>query len=168
MLVEDLKANGNQVGALQAYEILAELAPDFLKDFITRAGLNVKRYWRESVGRAGEPRADRKTVPIIGPLYTEANARRFLEVVDYGLRSSAEQPEFVFSIAPQTRLWGGTTQQRDTLSYLRRRIAAVAPESTTETRAVCLFPGKPAWFIDRTFDEVLGADSSDIRRSNNG
>lgn len=162
MLVDDLKVNCNQVGALQAYEILAELAPDFLKEFVTRAGLNVNRYWREAVGRAGEPRADRKTVPIIGPLYTEANARRFLEVVDYGLRSCAEQPEFVFSVAPQTPIWGGTTQQRDTLSYLRRRIAAVAPESTMEMRAVCLFPGKPAWFIDRTFDQVLGADSSDI------
>lgn len=162
MLVDDLKVNGNQVGALQAYEVLAELAPDFLKEFVTRAGLNVNRYWREAVGRAGEPRADRKTVPVIGPLYTEANARRFLEVVDYGLRSGAEQPEFVFSVAPQTRLWGGTTQQRDTLSYLRRRIAAVAPATTTELRAVCLYPGKAAWFIDRTFDDVLSADSSGI------
>lgn len=162
MLVDDLKVNGNQVGALQGYEILAELAPDFLKEFVTRAGLNVNRYWREAVGRAGEPRVDRKTVPIIGPLYTEANARRFLEVVDYGLRNSAEQPEFVFSMAPQTRLWGGTTQQRDTLSYLRRRIAAVAPERATEMRAVCLFPGKPARFINKTFDEVLCADSTDI------
>ncbi len=162
MLVDDLKVNGKQVGALQAYEVLAELAPDFLKEFVTRGGLNVNRYWREAVGRAGEPRADRKTVPVIGPLYTEANARRFLEVVDYGLRGGAEQPEFVFSVAPQTRLWGASTQQRDTLSYLRRGIAAAAPASTNELRAVCLFPGKSAWFIDRTFDEVLGADSSDI------
>src|SRR5690606_27954857 len=92
MLVDDLKVNGNQIGALQAYEVLAELAPEFLKEFVTRAGLNVNRYWREAVGRAGEPRADRKTVPIIGPLYTEANARRFLEVVEYGLRGGAEQP----------------------------------------------------------------------------
>lgn len=162
MLVDDLKVNGNQVSAAQAYEVLAELAPDFLKEFVTKSGLNVNRYWREAVGRAGVPRADRMTVPVIGPLYTEANARRFLEVIDHGLHGGAEQPEFVFSVAPQVRLWGATTQQRDTLSYFRRRIASAAPASTTELRAVCLFPGKAAWFVDRTFDEVLGADSSDI------
>ncbi|PLT96739.1 hypothetical protein [Sinorhizobium medicae] len=162
MLVDDLKVNGNQIGGPQAYEALAELAPDFLKEFLTRAGLNVNRYWREAVGRAGEPRADRKTVPVIGSLYTEANARRFLDVVDYGLRGGAEQPEFLFSVAPQTRLWGATTQQRDTLSYLRRGIAAIAPASTAELRTLCLFPGKAPWFIDRTFDEVLSADSNDV------
>lgn len=162
MLVDDLKVNGNQVGALQAYELLAELAPDFLKEFVTRAGLNVNRYWREAVGRAGEPRADRKTVPIIGPLYTEANARRFLEVIDYGLRGGAEQPEFVFSVAPQTRLWAATTHQRDTLSYLRRRIATVAPASTMELRTICLFSGKAPSFIGRTFDDVFCSDTSDI------
>lgn len=162
MLIDDLKANGNQVAALRAYEVLSELAPDFLKAFVNRAGLNVNRYWREAVGRAGEPRADRMTVPIIGPLYTEANARRFLEVVDYGLRGSAEQPETVFSVAPQMRLWGATTQLRDSLSYLRRRIGTTALASTPELRAICLFPGKPAWFIERTFDEVLSADSCNI------
>lgn len=66
----------------------------------------MNRYWREAVGRAGEPRADRKTVPVIGPLYSEANAKRFVDVVEYGFRGGAEQPEFLFSIAPQTRLWG--------------------------------------------------------------
>ena len=104
-------------------------------------GLNVKRYWREAFGRAGEPRADRKTVPLIGPPYTEANARRFLEVFDYGLRGSAEQPEFVFSVAPQIRLWGGTTQQRYTLSYLRQDRGGRAGKQS-ELRAVCLFPAK--------------------------
>lgn len=162
MQVDDLKASSNQINAPQAYEAIAELAPDFLKEFVTKAGLNVNRYWREAVGRAGEPRADRKTIPIIGPLYSESNAKRFLDVVEYGLRGGGEQPEFLFSVAPQTRLWGATTQQRDTLSYLRRRIAAIAPASTAELRVLCLFPGKAPWFIDRTFDEVLSADSNDL------
>lgn len=160
MLVDELRVNGNQVSALQAYEVISELAPDFLKEFVTKAGLNVNRYWREAVRRAGEPRSDRKTVPIIGPLYTEANARRFFDVVEYGTRGSAIQPEFIISAVPQTQLWGATTQNRDTLSYLRRRIAAAAPSSTTELRTVCLFPGKAAWFVDRTFDDVLSVDPS--------
>lgn len=162
MLVDDLKTNSNQINAPQAYDVLVELAPDFLKEFVTKAGLNVNRYWREAVGRAGEPRADRKTVPIVGPLYSETNAKRFLDVVDYGLRGGAEQPDFIFCVAPQTRLWGASTQQRDTLSYLRRRIAAIAPASPSELLAVCLFPGKAAWFIDRTFDKVHSADTSDV------
>lgn len=162
MLVDDLRTNSNQINAPQAYEFLVELAPDFLKEFVTKAGLNVNRYWREAVARAGEPRADRKTVPIVGPLYSEANAKRFLDVVEYGLRGRAAQPDFVFSLAPQNRLWAATTQQRDTLSYLRRRIAAIGSASATETRVVCLFRGKAAWFIDRTFDEVHSTDASDV------
>lgn len=162
MLVDDLKVNANQVNASLAYEVLVQLAPDFLKEFVTKNGLNIKRYWREAVGRAGEPRADRKTVPVIGPLYSENNAKRFLDVVEYGLRDSTDRPEFLFSIAPRTRLWGSTTQQRDMLTYLRRRIAAIAPESTMELRTLCLFTGKPPWFIDRTFDEVFSADSAAV------
>ncbi|MGQ7794668.1 hypothetical protein ACUN0C_19890 [Faunimonas sp. B44] len=162
MLVDDLKTNSTLINAPQAYEAMAELAPDFLKEFITRVGMNVNRYWREAVGRAGEPRADRKTIPIIGPLYSESNAKRFSEVVEYGLRGVAEQPELLLSLAPQSRLWGATTQLRDTLFYLRRRIAAIAPTSSAEIRAVCLFPGKASRFIERTFDEVHNADISGV------
>lgn len=160
MLVDDIKVNANQVSASLAYQALVDLAPNFLKDFVTKNGLNVNRYWREAVGRAGEPRADRKTVPVIGPLYSEANAKRLLDVAEYGLRREIKPSEFLISIAPQTRLWGSTTQHRDMLSYLRRGVAAFVQTSAVELRALCLFPGKAPWFIDRTFDEVYGADST--------
>jgi hypothetical protein len=87
-----------------AYQKLTELAPDFLKDFNTRSGLAINRYWREAVGHAGDPRSDRKTIPMVGPLYTAESAKRLLSVLDYGLRDRGELPDCIFWIAPQVRL----------------------------------------------------------------
>ena len=114
------------------------------------------------MGRVGEPRADRKTVPIIGPLYSEGNAKRLFDVMEYGLRNDAKAPEFVVSVAPQIPLWGATTLQRDMLSYLRRGIAVATTVSATELRALCLFTGRAEWYVDRAFDEVHVADACDI------
>ncbi|MCP3404065.1 hypothetical protein [Bradyrhizobium sp. CCGB01] len=162
LLIEDLKVTGNQLNANLAYEVLAELAPEFLKEFITRSGLAANRYWREAVGRAGEPRSDRKTIPIVGPLYTEDNAKRLLGVLDYGLRDKAELADFVLSVAPQTGFWGATTQLRDTLTFLRRRIGLNPTAESPDVSTVCLFAGKPPRYVERTFDEIHCSDAPEF------
>ncbi|MCW2189469.1 hypothetical protein AB7M45_002239 [Bradyrhizobium elkanii] len=161
-LVEGLKVTANQLNAPAAYLLLTEFAPEFLKEFTIRNGLAVNRYWREAVSRAGEPRSDRQTVPIVGPLYTEENARRFLSVLEYGLRNKADLPEFVLSVAPQTQHWGATTQQRDTLTTIRRKVEPNPAAESGGLKAVCCFAGKPPRYIERTFDEVHCADTTEI------
>ena len=160
-MVDDLRIHANQVNAPDAYNLLAELAPDFLKEYVTRSGFNERRYWREAVGRAGEARSNRKTIPIVGPLYTDANAKRLFDVLEYGLRGTATVPELILAVAPQTSLWGATTQQRDTLSYLRQGIATTL-SSGDEIQTVCLFTGKPGWYIEKAFDILHLADTSNI------
>jgi hypothetical protein len=125
-------------------------------------GLSVNRYWREAVGRAGEPRSDRKTVAIVGPLYTEQNATRLLSVLDYGLRDKNGFPEFILSAAPQAPLWGATTQQRDLLSLIRRKVGINPLGESLEMKAICLFAGKPPRYVERTFDEVHSTDSTEF------
>jgi hypothetical protein len=161
-LVDGLKVSANQLNASAAYLLLTEFAPEFLKEFTVRSGLAVNRYWREAVSRLGEPRSDRQTVPVVGPLNTEDNARRFLSVLDYGLRDKADLPEFVLSVAPQTQHWGATTQQRDTLTAIRRKIELSPAAEPTELKSVCYFAGKPPRYIERTFDEVHLADATEI------
>lgn len=157
--IENLKVTANQLRAPEAYQVLTELAPEFLKEFITAGGLAVNRYWREAVQRAGEPRTDRKTIPIVGPLSTEENTKRFMSVVDYGLRDKDSVPDIILSIAPQAPLWSASTQLRDALSVIRKQISLRAP-TELEINLACFYPAKPPRYAERTFDEIHTADTA--------
>lgn len=160
-LVEDLRVTVNEVSAVKGYEALTLFAPEFLKDFITRNGLAVARYWREAVARAGEPRIDRPTIPIAGPFYMESNAKRLLEVLEYGSRDQTEPPDFILSVAPQSRLWGATTLHRDTLSLFKRKMGR-QPSDSADITSVCLSSGKPPRYVEKTFDERHWADAPEF------
>lgn len=156
LFVKDQQTSVNQMDAAAAYQVLVELAPDFLKEYTTRSGLSEGRYWRESVSRAGEPRVDRKTIPIVGSLLLPENIERLQAVLVYGLRNASEAPSDVFAVAPQTRRWGATTQQRDLLTLMQETIARAFPSPERgEMKTTCLYAGKPAPYTQKAFDEVL-------------
>lgn len=156
LLVKDQQTSLNQLDAASAYQVLIDLAPDFLKEFTTRAGLSEVRYWREAVSRVGEPRTDRKTIPIVGSLLLQENIERISAVLEYGMRDAAEPPSRIYAVAPQTRRWGATTQQRDMLTLLQEKLARAFPSvDRSDTKSTCLYAGKPAAYTTRTFDEVL-------------
>ena len=59
--IEDMKASAKSLDAAVAYAKLIDFAPDFLREYSTRAGLPVNRYWQgrpfagqASPGRIGE------------------------------------------------------------------------------------------------------------------
>lgn len=162
LLVDDLKVTSAALNASDAYAALVQLAPEFLKEFTTRTGLAVNRYWREAVGRVGEARSDRPTIAIVGPLYTEGNARRVLEVLDYGLRDKTDAPGFIMSVAPQTRFWGATTLQRDTLALIKRKLVQQPAADAPDPRSICLVAGKPPRYLERSFDEVHCSDAPEF------
>jgi hypothetical protein len=70
--VDGLKQSRSE-GDAEAYNVLINLAPEFLKDFTRRDGLAVERYYREAITRAGDVRAHRKTAPIAGSLLAPPN-----------------------------------------------------------------------------------------------
>jgi hypothetical protein len=157
-VVGDLSTMPSALKAKEAYDTLAQLAPEFLKEFTTQTGLSVNRFWREAVGRTGEPRSDRPTVPIIGPLYCEANVRRFFSVIEYGLRDK-NAPNILLWTPPQIALWGATTQLRDTLSVIRSLISKKLEPNSPEFETICLSRGKPARYLERVFDKIHQSDS---------
>ncbi len=160
LLVDGLKISPNHLNAAAGYDVIARLAPEFLKEFLTQQGLSVKRYWREAVGRAGEPRSDRQTVAIVGPLYTEDNARRLAAVLEYGLRDKKPTDNRVIvSVAPQARFWGATTQQRDTISLLKRMLGKTSGTDGSEIESVCLYAGKPPRYLEGAFERIYSTDS---------
>lgn len=161
VFIEELKVSGNSLGASTAYEHLISFAPAFLDDFVTRTGLSVNRYWRESVSRVGELRVDRKTIPLIGSMYLQDNARRLLSVVDYGLRDLKDWPTEIISVAPQVQGWGATVFQREMLTLLRQKVSQANPNGEqAEIKSVCLFSGRPPRYVEKSFDETLMTETA--------
>lgn len=158
LFVKEMQTSVNQLDAASAYQALVDLAPEFLKDFTTRSGLSEGRYWRESVSRTGDPRSDRKTVPIVGSLLLPENIERLQSILDYGLRAVAEAPLDIIAVAPQTRRWGATTQQRDLLTLIQETIGLTFPSAErAEIKATCLYAGKPPTYTQKAFDEILSS-----------
>ncbi|KQN24031.1 hypothetical protein ASF00_17670 [Sphingomonas sp. Leaf34] len=106
----------------EAYDALVTLAPEFLKEYVRRDGLSIERYYRHCYVSRGDVRADRPTVPIIGSLFTQENARRLVDVVGYGLRKMKRPVGAMFWVAPITPMWGGTTILSELLERTLRRI----------------------------------------------
>ncbi|RWJ21161.1 MAG: hypothetical protein EOR27_24220 [Mesorhizobium sp.] len=153
MLFENAKISLNALSADGAYQILVDLAPDFLKEFAVRDGLSVRRYWKEAVGRAGEPRKDRKTIALTGSLSLEKNIARLSAVLEYGLAEHLAKPRHLISIAPHIPHWGGTTLVRDLLKVMRKKMAS-PEEDGSDLKAVCLAAGKPERYVEKTYDQI--------------
>src|SRR5690606_36744293 len=155
MFVKDQQISDTQLDAASGYQTLIDLAPEFLKEYTTRNGLSELRYWREAVSRAGEPRTDRKTIPIVGSLLLPANIERLQAVLDYGLRNVTEAPASIYAVAPQTRWWGATTQQRDLLTLIQEKTARTLPGERPQMKSICLYAwDKPPQYIVRAFDAL--------------
>ncbi|NGM49237.1 hypothetical protein G5B46_06425 [Caulobacter sp. 602-2] len=142
----------------EAYAVLLELAPEFLKEFTRRDGLNVERYYREAFSRAGEVRSDRPTLPIVGALLGEKNLRRAMEVVSYGLRKEAKPASFLW-LAPMMHHWGATQLLPEFLKLLKAQLRQKQTDpSAPPAMAVGLATGRPESHLERAFDALAVSD----------
>lgn len=142
-----------------AYDRLAQLAPEFLSDFIRPDGFSVDRFHKSAVARVGDLRADRPTIPLLGSLFTPNNNEKLLSALDYAMRRSnndSDLPEKIHWLIPSLH-WGFTRILPATLAALKRRMANVDQENH-EPREV----GFSAWhqrgaklsrFIEEAFTE---------------
>ena len=148
-----------------AYRILTDLAPEFLKEFTRRDGLAVERYLNEASIRAGEPRSDRPTIPVLGSLLLHDNLRRTIEVLKYGLRSGRRPATIIWS-APQVPYWGATSL----LPSLLRQIIPALGHSISDRggpveRTVCIVAGRDGRYLEEAFGRVCRVDAPALPRS---
>lgn len=159
--VDGLKQSRSE-GDAEAYNILINLAPEFLKDFTRRDGLAIERYYREAITRAGDVRADHKTAPIAGSLLLSENRKRVLDVLDYGSRQDSGAPRFLLWLAPQVSSWNATTLLDETVAGIRSRWNGPRAVGQTEAvRSICLTAPRPPRYVEKAFD-LFG--TSDYRR----
>lgn len=149
----------------EAYDVLAGLAPEFLKDFLRRDGLAVERYYREAFTRTGEVRADRQTVPLLGSLFTRGNLVRVLEAMDYALRSPSSS-ELILWLTPTVQAWGATRALPELLRELKSRLRRVADVAgARRVTAIGLVTGSPEDYLTKAFDELGVSQSVQAHRA---
>lgn len=158
--LEELSIAANTQVDGSAFQALIDFAPEFLKEFVTKSGLSVNRYWREAVSRAGEVRSDRKTVPIVGALVSQDNIEKILRVMEYGNRQGGNAPSLILSVPPLAPYWGATTALRDMIAVLGRKIGTNLPLSDdTDVKAVCVVRGKPEKYVESAFDRTVTVET---------
>lgn len=145
-----------------AYQVLLDLAPDFLKDFTRRDGLSVDRFFKETISRAGELRADRKTIGIVGPLSAPDNSKRVLDALEYTSELKNIKNDFLLWVVPMSALWGATRTLETLIDKVVNENEGAnlsGPRKSRKTLAITC--GKPSRHIEKAFDTVL-------LRANNG
>jgi hypothetical protein len=136
-----------------AYRMLIDVAPEFLKDFTRSDGLAVDRYLREASTRVGEVRSDRPTVPLVGNLTTLANVERLSQIIRYARRRQTK-PATILWLKPNVKSWGMTVQTMKVLDRLTKMIGSIeGDQSSISGMSVCLSVGEPEYLLQKIFSE---------------
>lgn len=144
-----------------AYRLLVELAPEYLKEWTRKDGLSVQRFYRHAFTSLGDIRADRQTTPIVGSLFTPENARRTFEAASYGFRKATRAAAGLFWVVPQVPLWGSTSILPEIVDHLREQ-AIRANEDLIHRRridAIALTAGRAEPWLSEAFTGCSASDS---------
>lgn len=154
--LDNLKINRRKEDE-HAYQVILDIAPDFLKEYKTKEGLSVARFFKETSIRAGELRIDRPTVGIVGPLYSPENSNRIIEAMRYAAQNRlGDAVEKFLWLLPNSPIWGTSRA----LSNVIERIAnesngGVTTNNKVARNDVAIVCGKPPRHIVRAFQKVL-------------
>ncbi|WP_250523561.1 MULTISPECIES: hypothetical protein [unclassified Caballeronia] len=144
----------------RAYDILLGVAEDYLKEYRTRNGLSVSRYFKEMTQRAGEVRADRPTIGIVGPLYASGNIERVMKVLEIANeRSTALMVEQLVWVIPKSSTWG---MSRGVKKLLERIAGESRPKEEQANQAAltetAITSGKPSGHVRKIFETIFTRD----------
>ncbi len=143
-----------------AYQLLVELAPEYLKEWTRRDGLNVARYYRNAFTSHGDVRSDRQTVPLVGSLFTMENTRRLFDVATYGLRRTHHAAAAIYWLVPQVPLWGSTSVMAEAVEQLHERVTRTNEDLAVRHRVetAALVSGRPERWVREAFSKEYAAD----------
>jgi len=158
-LVDTLSIN-RRSDDLEAYDLLVHLAPEYLKEWTRKDGLNVQRFYRNAFTNLGDVRTNRQTTTIVGSLFTLENARRLVEVATYGLSRTRRGASGLYWVIPQTPLWGCTSILPEAINGFKDRVSRRNEDLTTScpVETVCLAVSNPDRWVHEAFERRYVAD----------
>lgn len=136
----------------EAFRRLAEIAPEALGEFTRNGVVRREAFFKEALRRAGELRADRATVPVIGTLFTGGNLDRLRRALGYAGQKKLRLPQLLFWHAPALPYWGATRRLPALLEGIPQLMSA---SSEARMRTVCIHMERPPRHIQRAFDAVV-------------
>lgn len=145
----------------EAYQLLVQLAPEYLKEYTRRDGLSVKRFYRHAFTSQGDIRTNRPTVPIVGSLFTKENIRRLFEVSSYGLRKTRHAAAAIYWVIPQAPLWGSTSIMADAIDQFRERISRTNEDLAVRrnVESIALTAQRPEPWVKEAFTRDQGSNA---------
>lgn len=133
-----------------AFDALAGMAGEYLKEYMNRSGLAALRYFKELAGRAGELRSDRPTVGIVGALYQPENIARIATAIRYAKDSAIRNDEPYLWVVPNQSAWGASRSFLDLLETLAKEGVDIdATGNKLERTPVLINATKPQWRLTR-------------------
>lgn len=145
-----------------AYELLAELAPEYMKEYVIRGGISVLRFFKETARRAGELRSDRRTIGIIGSLYLPENSKRISAAINYAAAPVHGDDDTYIWMYPSHSAWGASralVALMEKLSY--EGVPQITKSERRERFQVLVGCGKPEWHLIKQAQKIYD-------RPNNG
>lgn len=134
-----------------ALDVLASIAPEYLKEYRNRSGFASLRYFKELAGRAGELRSNRQTVGIVGALYQPENIERIKTAIGYAMDRPAFSNENFLWVVPKKTAWGAARALIELLDVLAKEGLGIDGTGRKRERAAILIhDGKPEWRLTKT------------------
>lgn len=148
--LEGLRTNKTPEDA-NALEVLTNIAPEYLKEYVNRSGFASLRYFKELAGRAGELRSNRPTVGIVGALYQPENIERIKTAIGYAKDRPAFGNESFLWVVPKQASWGAARSLIELLEVLSKEEVEIdGTGRKLERAAILIEEGKPQWRLTKT------------------
>lgn len=147
--LENLRSSRTPEDA-NAFDVLVELSPDFLKGYVNRSGFAAQRYFKEIAGRAGELRSDRPTVGIFGSFYQPENIARITTAISYTKQRVIDEDDAFIWVMPNQTTWGASKSFLNLIDVLAtEEVSSVSDHQNTERSPVVIGENKPARHISK-------------------
>lgn len=139
-----------------AFQVLLDVAAEYLREFTTRNGLSAQRYFRETAARAGELRSDWPTVGIIGPVYLPDNRKRVSTALHLAAPRRYGIDDEMFWVLPMQDAWGASRALGTFLDGIKDdAIAQVEGVEASERSVFAIAHDRPPRHLTSTFQNVL-------------
>lgn len=139
-----------------AFDVLVEIAPSYLKEYSSRTGFAALRYFKEMAGRAGELRTDRPTVGIVGAMYQPENIERIRTAIGYtNNRHIGDDSAFIW-IPPSQMAWGAARSFPSLVEALTKEGTAKGEDGDPKMRSALLVGDeKPARYLTKVLPSTF-------------
>jgi hypothetical protein len=121
-----------------AYQVLARIAPELTKPYTRTPAFDRQAFFRWAVERSGDMQANRRTVPMVGTIWTKANAVALGTAARLLRRERATGSQLAFWLRPPLPNWGSNLGVPEIAASLMSEMEADGPDGEYDPKYACV------------------------------